>query len=206
MNDQEALRLLAEVVENVKKVTEGHKPRFYKIYERFAVSRVDNISALITNKNLRMCYFYFLMLNAILEARYNYILQNRIKDQLKTSAKLPEELKEIALYASSKVTIHVLSDEEGREVVDIEILRNDLESVFKKLDESTITILFYNVLSAIRMVYDEFVEEGYREMMEFYDNILKNCKKGWQEVYNTCIEYMLKMDKEAIMWLRRRGE
>jgi hypothetical protein len=56
------------------------------------------------------------------------------------------------------------------------------------------------------MVYDEFVEEGYREMMEFYDNILKNCKKGWQEVYNTCIEYMLKMDKEAIMWLRRRGE
>ena len=110
------------------------------------------------------------------------------------------------MYASSKVTIHVLSDGEGREVVDIEILRNDLESVFKKLDESTITILFYNVLSAIRMVYDEFVEEGYREMMEFYDNILKNCKKGWQEVYNTCIEYMLKMDKEAIMWLRRRGE
>ena len=90
MNDQEALRLLAEVVENVKKVTEGHKPRFYKIYERFAVSRVDNISALITNKNLRMCYFYFFMLNAILEARYNYILQNRIKISLKPLLNYPK--------------------------------------------------------------------------------------------------------------------
>jgi hypothetical protein len=52
------------------------------------------------------------------------------------------------------------------------------------------------------MIYDKFIEEGYKEMTEFYDNILKSCRKGWPEVHNTFIEFMLKMDKEAILWLR----
>jgi hypothetical protein len=142
------------------------------------------------------------MLDAVLEVRYSYVLQNRIKEQLEASANLPEELKEIASFASTQVTISVLGDEEGRDVIDIERLSSDLEKALKGLDEGIRTTIFSNILSAIRMVYDKFVEEGYKEMMEFYDNLLKCCKKGWQEVYDTLIEYMLRMDKEAIIWLR----
>lgn len=201
MDDQESLRLLSELVENFKKATEAHKPMFYKIYESATIS-IARISSHIKNKNLRACFFYFRMLDAILEARYNYILRNKIKDQLKTSTRLPEELKETALHASTRVTISVLGDEDGRDVIDIGELRSNLEEVLSGLDESTRTIIFSNIATAIRMLYDKFVEEGCREMIEFYDNILKSCKKGWQEVYNTFIEYMLKMDKEAILWLR----
>jgi hypothetical protein len=100
------------------------------------------------------------------------------------------------------VTISVLSDGEGRDVIDIERLRSDLEKVLNGLDESTRTVIFSNITCAIRMLYDKFIEEGYKEMIGFYDNILKSCRKGWQEVYNTFIEYMLKMDKEAVPWLR----
>jgi hypothetical protein len=201
VDDQESLRLLSELVENFKKATEAHKPMFYKIYESATIS-IARISSHIKNKNLRACFFYFRMLDAILEARYNYILRNKIKDQLKTSTRLPEELKETALHASTRVTISVLGDEDGRDVIDIGELRSNLEEVLSGLDESTRTIIFSNIATAIRMLYDKFVEEGCREMIEFYDNILKSCKKGWQEVYNTFIEYMLKMDKEAILWLR----
>jgi CRISPR/Cas system CSM-associated protein Csm2 small subunit len=203
MDDHEALRLLSEVVENVKRTTEVHKPRFYKIYES-ATAAVARISSHIENKNLRTCFFYFSMLEAVLEARYNYVLQNKIKEQLKASAKLPEELKEIAFFASTQVTISVLGDEEGRDVINIERLRGDLEKALRGLDEGIRTTIFSSILSAIRMLYDKFVEEGCREMIRFYDDLLKSCKKGWQEVYDTFMEFMLKMDREAIIWLRGR--
>jgi CRISPR/Cas system CSM-associated protein Csm2 small subunit len=203
MDDHEALRLLSEVVENVKRTTEVHKPRFYKIYES-ATAAVARISSHIENKNLRTCFFYFSMLEAVLEARYNYVLQNKIKEQLKASAKLPEELKEIAFFASTQVTISVLGDEEGRDVINIERLRGDLEKALRGLDEGIRTTIFSSILSAIRMLYDKFVEEGCKEMIRFYDDLLKSCKKGWQEVYDTFMEFMLKMDREAIIWLRGR--
>jgi len=204
MNDQEALGLLSEIVENVRKTTETHRPSFYKIYESVAAS-MSRISSHGRNRGLRTCFFYFAVLNRVLEERYSYILQNGIKDQLKTSAKLPEELKEIALYASTHVTISVLGDEEGRDVVDIERLRSDLEKVLRGLDENTRTVIFSNIAIAVRKLYEEFIEEGCREMIGFYDDVLKSCRKGWQEVYNTFIEYTLKMDKEAILWLRGEG-
>jgi hypothetical protein len=72
MDDQESLRLLSEVIENIKKTTETHKPMFYKIYEA-AVASISRISSHVENKNLRTCFFYFLMLDRVLEARYNYI-------------------------------------------------------------------------------------------------------------------------------------
>jgi ClpP class serine protease len=77
------------------------------------------------------------------------------------------------------VTISVLGDKEGRDVIDVERLRSDLEKVFRELDEGTKTTIFSNILSVIRMLYDKFVEEGCKEMMEFYDDLLKSCKKGW---------------------------
>jgi hypothetical protein len=78
MDDQEALRLLSEVIENFKKTTEAHKPRFYNIYE-LTMASVGRISSHAKNENLRACFFYFQMLDAILEVRYNYVLQTRIK-------------------------------------------------------------------------------------------------------------------------------
>jgi recombinational DNA repair protein (RecF pathway) len=78
MDDQEALRLLSEVIENVKKTTEAHKPRFYNIYE-LTMASVGRISSHAKNENLRARFFYFQMLDAILEVRYNYVLQTRIK-------------------------------------------------------------------------------------------------------------------------------
>jgi hypothetical protein len=193
--------VLSEIIENVKKTTEMHKPRFYKIYE-LAVGSIGRISSHIKNRNLRTCFFYFVVFDRVLETRYNYILQNRLKDQLKSSAKLPDELKEIALHASTEVTISVLGDEEGRDVIDTHRLRSDVEDVLKGLDENTRATILSHILMGIRMLYDELVEDGSREMIKFYDDLLKSCKKGWQEVYDTFIEYTLKMDKEAVLWLR----
>jgi cystathionine beta-lyase/cystathionine gamma-synthase len=83
-------------------------------------------------------------------------------------------------------------------------LRGDLEKALRGLDEGIRTTIFSSILSAIRMLYDKFVEEGCKEMIRFYDDLLKSCKKGWQEVYDTFMEFMLKMDREAIIWLRGR--
>jgi hypothetical protein len=205
MNDEDALKLLRETLENAKKTTESHPNAFFRIFSSFTESLMG-MSEHVQNDNLRVCTLYFRLLGAPLKGYFDYILQNQVIKKLKASLKEEEDIRrEIVLNAASRsLSVRVLSEDDGRDVVDIGRLRKDFSSELEGLDEPTKVLVILKVSNAIREIYDStsFVEESKKEMLGFFDRVIKSSEKGWLEVYDTLREYIGEWDKGAIMWKR----
>jgi hypothetical protein len=205
MNDEDALKLLRETLENAKKTTESHPNAFYRIFSGFTEGLM-RISQHVQKDDLRVCTLYFRILGAPFKGYFDYILQNQVIKKLKASLKEEEDIRrEIILNAASRyLSVRVLSEDDGRDVVDIGRLREDFSSELEGLDEPTKVFVILKVSNAIREIYDStpFVEESKKEMLRFYDKLIESTEKGWMEVYDALREYTIKWDKEAIMWKR----
>jgi hypothetical protein len=205
MSDEDALKLLRETLENAKKTTESHPNAFFRIFSVFTESLM-RMSEHIHDDNLRVCALYLRLLGAPLRGYFDYILQNQVIKKLKASLKEEEDIRgEIILNAASRsLSVRVLSEDDGRDVVDIGRLREDFSSELEGLDEPTKVLVILKVSNAIREIYDStpFVEESKKEMLRFYDELIKSSEKGWMEVYDALREYTREWDKEAIMWKR----
>lgn len=205
MNDEDALKLLRETLENAKKTTGSHPNAFFRIFSGFTESLM-RVSQHTQNENFRVCTIHFRLLGSVLRGRFDYIFQNHAVDKLKASLKEEEDIRrEIILNAASRaLSVGVLSEDDGRDVVDIRRLREDFSSELKDLDEPTKVLVILKVSNAIREIYDStiFVEESKKEMLKFYDKLIKSSEKGWLEVYDALREYTGEWDKGAIMWKR----
>jgi hypothetical protein len=134
MNDEDALKLLRETLENTRETAISNPSLFFGIYSSF-VEGLIRASSHIQNDNFRACCIHFHLLRTVLEAFLNYTFQNQVFEELKKSLEGEENLrKEIILnIASSSLSIGVLSDSEGRDVVNIERLQKDFEEKLKNL-------------------------------------------------------------------------
>ncbi len=205
MNDEDALKLLREMLEKAKETTERYPNAFYRIFSD-VVSTLISISSNIQNENLRICSLHFFLLSRPLKAFLDYAFQKSVIEKLKELFEKEEDIRrEIILnVASTSLSIRVLSDGDGRDVVDIGRLREDFSSELEGLDESTKILVILKVSNAIREIYDStpFVEESKKEMLEFYDKLIESSEKGWLEVYEALRGYTSEWDKGAVMWKR----
>ena len=202
MNDEDALKLLGEVLENTREISIS-KPSFFGIYSGF-VDGLISASNHIQNDNFRACTIHFHLLRTILEAFLNYTFKNQVFEELKGSLEGEENLREeiILNIASLSLSIGVLSDSEERDIVNIETLQKDFEENLKNVDDSTKVLVLLRVSNAIREVLASFTEGVQEEMSEFYDKQIESSKKGWEEVFNALREYLIRWDKKANIWKR----
>jgi hypothetical protein len=203
MNDEDALKLLRETLENAKKTTESYSCAFFRLFSDFA-STLISMSSNIQNKNLRVCSLYFFLLSRPLKGFLDYTFQKQVIEKLEASLE-GEKFKEIILnVASTSLSIRVLSDDDGRDVVDIGRLREDFEKRLESLDEVTKVFVTLKVTNAIREIFDStsFVEESKKEIIGFYDKLIESSRKDWLAVYDALREYLLTWDKKAVIWSR----
>lgn len=97
------------------------------------------------------------MLETPLEACFDYKFQNQVVEELKASL---EEVKETYMEININeiiqntvtrfLSIKVLSDDEGRDIVKMERLRDSFEKGLEGLDEITKVLIFTKVLNVIK--------------------------------------------------------
>lgn len=206
MNDEDALKLLREMLENARKTTNNHPNLVFGIFSDF-VGDLTRISSHIQNENLRICSIRFLeLLRDPFRGYFNHTFQNLVIEKLKASLEKEGEIrKEIILNAASRsLSVLVFSDNDGRDVVDIGRLRRDLEGELRDLEEPTKLLILLKISNAIREIYDKpsFIEESKEEMLKFYDELIN--KKDWQAVYSVLLDYLINWDKKAIVWMREK--
>lgn len=203
MNDEDALKLLREMLENAKGSINNNPAISFGIYSHFIDDLLDT-STHIQNDNFRAWGLQSYLLRTPLRAFFDYAFQNQVLEELKKSLEEEEKFrKEIILnIVSSSLSVGVLSGSERREEISIETLRKDFEENLKGLDEVTRSFVLLKVSNAIREIYALFVDERKKEMLEFSDKLIESSKKGWDESFNTLREYLVGWDKKANMWKR----
>ncbi len=204
MEDKDSIELLVEVLENVKSTTVKYPHLFYIIFD-YLVSDLEDISAHIKNKNLRMCFSQLFLLNTYFRQSCDNSIRNKITDQLKemlNEEKFDEGLKEIILGASSSVSVMVLGDGEGRDVIDQKTLKSDLKDELEGFDEDTKALVLSRISASIRKIYDSFAEENSKEMIEFYDELIIATEESWASVNEVISENIWEKDNDSIIWLR----
>lgn len=206
MDDDVALKLFSEMIENVRKTTAKFPCGFSMFFTSF-VSNLNDVSSHINNKNLRICFFYLYTLGSPLRENYNTNLKIKIYDELKELFKedeLDEGLKEIVFNASKNVTVKVFGDDNARDVIEINLLKEDMGEEFEAFDESTKILVLSKLAYSIRRIYDGFAEESSKEIIEFYDKLIESSKDSWTSVYDVILDYVIESDNKAILW--KRGE
>lgn len=206
MNDEDALKLFREMLENAKETAESYPHACFLTLSDFT-DDLRTISQHIQNENLRICALHFWLLLQVFNGGFNYTFRNLVLEKLKASLKEEEEISmEVILNAASiSLSVTAISGIDGRDVVDMRSLRGEFDMVLEGLDESTKVFTILEVANAIREIYDStsFIEESKEEMLEFYDKLIESTEKGWLEVYDTLREYLLKLDRRMIIWKRR---
>lgn len=205
MDDKDSLKLLVEVLENVKNTTAKYPNLFYPIFNSF-VDDLEDISVHIKNKNLRMCFLHLFVLNNFLQEYCDTLIRNKIFEQLKVllnEEEIDEGLKEIVLGASVlSANVMVLGDSEGRDVIDLKRLIGGLKDELEGFDEETKAIVLSRMATSIRRIYDSFAEENSKEMIKFYDELIKATESNWTSVNDIINDYLMVKDNEAILWMR----
>ncbi len=206
MEDSDALKLFSEIVENVRKTTAKFPCGFSMFFSSF-VSDLSDVSSHINNKNLRICFFHLYTLSSPFREKYDNNLRIKIYDELKELFKedeIDEGLKEIIFDASKDLTVRAFSDNNARDVIDIEKMKEDMGGDFETLDESTKILVLSKLAYSIRRIYDGFADESGKEIIEFYDKLIESSKKSWTSVYNVIFDYVIESDNKVVLW--KRGE
>ena len=206
MNNEDALKLFREMLENAKETTERYPHAFFLLFSDFT-DDLRTISQHIQNENLRICSIQFWLLLQVFRGSFDYTFRNLVLEKLKASLEEEEEISmEVILDAASRyLSVTAISGIDGRDVVDMRSLRGEFDMGLEGLDESTKVFTILEVANAIREIYDStsFIEESKEEMLEFYDKLIESTEKDWSEVYDTLREYLLKLDRRMLIWKRR---
>ena len=207
MNDEEALMVLKETLENAKKATESHPPFFYGILLNVGDDLL-RMSQHFQNDNFRACILFFrLDITPIWKAYLDPAFQSAVFEKLKIPSEEVEDIrKEVILNIASRfLSISVLSDDQGRDVVNTDELMGLFSESLAGFDEQTKYFAVLTVANAIREVYDtSFVEDIKNEIVEFYDMLIESSRGDWDGVHKVLREFVIKWDKKAVLWRRER--
>lgn len=205
MNDEDAFKLLSEILQNIRSTTDKKPHTFYMGFLSF-ITRFGDLTAHIQNEKLRLCFFYFRILELPLRESYNSILREEVKESLKSligREELDKGLVEIIIDASSSISVRIFGDSEGGDIIGIEEMRRELKDKLEGLDGGTKTLILSKIASSIRESYTEFVKNAGNEMIGFYDELIKHCSnRDWEAIYDTINNNLLKFDKIAVLWKR----
>lgn len=207
MDEKDTLKLFREIVETTKEVTERNPNAFYLIFSSF-VAQVQRISNHIRENNLRTCFFYLFALDYPLRESYNYLLIKKTTEKIKDLYKegrvneITEKLKEIILSSLKYLKIDMLSDEYGRDVINTKKLSENLSEGLKELDGTTKSAVLLDITNLIREILKDFVEESKKDLIEFYNTLIKASEESWKSVYEVINKYMIERDNIAIIWRR----
>jgi len=207
MKDEEALMVLKETLENAKKTTENHPPFFYGILLNVGDDLI-RMTQHFQNDNFRACNLFFrLDITPVWKAYLDHAFQNAVFEKLKIPSEGEEDSrKEVILNIASRfLSISVLSDDQGRDVVNTDELMASFSEPLAGFDDPTKYFAVLIVANAIREVYDtSFVEDMKNEIVEFYDMLIESSRGDWDEVHKVLREFVIKWDKKAILWRRER--
>lgn len=200
MNDAETLKLLKEIMENSKKVTEKNPYLFFGVLLGLARD-MWSISHEIKNSNFRLFSInFYTMRNPVrvtIEKKFQDLILEKLREKLNSEKEIRLEL---ILDSVSEVTLECISDNKGRNIVDTNRLKEDLYSKLKDLDEVTKLSVIMSISKAIRNIYEEtsFIEDSKKKMVNIYEEFLE--KRNWAEVIKALTEIMLKWDKKSSIW------
>ena len=205
MNDEDAFKLLSEILQNLRSTTDKNPHTFYMCFFSF-ITHFSDLTAHIQNEKLRLSFFYFRILELPLRESYNSILRKEVKKSLESlieKEELDKGLVEIIINASSSISVRILGDSEGEDIIGIEEMRKELKDKLEGLDGGTKTLILSKIASSIRESYMDFTKEAGNKMIEFYDELIKHCsKRDWEAIYDTINKYLIKFDKIAVLWKR----
>lgn len=202
MEKTASLSLFKEMIETTKSVMYRHPTSFWRLFRGFIMD-LGVVTEHVRNDDFRLMYLRLLSVRVVGSAYWDYQLQRDIKAVIEELVKSdPAELKESALYAVGKVEIEVLSDSEGRNVLNVEEIRTGLGKVVPGLDEISKTHVFSRLVTALRQVQHKFAEHGVKELENFYNALVVASEKDWSNVLAEVDKYLIKLDKESILWQR----
>lgn len=196
MEDEEALALLSEMVQSVRRTTANEKPSFYNRYVAFATD-LNRISRHVDNDGLRETYFHMSSLEGPLREAWNYQLQSRIVDSIRYMDDESERKREIAMDAATSISIRVFSEIDGRSTIDFDQLQKELDGTGENLPPS-----IFIIAKAVRENYEVLVEEYSTDIIEFYGDLQQECNNSWHDIHRRITEETVEKDKQAIAWRR----
>lgn len=201
MDDRECLNLLLEITENTRKTTEEHPYSFFSTYISFATD-INRISRHIDNLGLRKVYFHLGTLQTPLEESMNYQLQNELLDELEGRDIDTVGIEELIRDAATSVTVRSISDLDGRETIDMNQLRSNLQQHTADVDEEASSLITFNIGKALKNIQPTFVEEKSQKMIDLYRDIENACHSDWDEVMRVISSKTVEADDQAISWKR----
>jgi hypothetical protein len=203
MRDSEAVGLLHSMLESAEKTTREEPAAFYITFRRLE-NDLNRSSRHIENNGLRKTYFHVGILASPLRACLNYDLQNRIYHEVRRGEiEMTDGMREPILDASTSVTVDVLSDIDGRKIIDSSELRSDLSDHLSNRGDQASSAIFIAISGAIRRVYDEFVAERSDELASLYRNMRQH--DNWDDVMRVLSQKTIELDNQAISWRRSKG-
>ena len=207
MKDEPALQLLSEMARTSREATRSHQPSFWRIFLGFT-SDLNHTSRQIDNDGLRQTFFLARTLaRDPLQAKLDHELQNQVIHHLKRSdEKRASSLEEISLAAATSLSVNVLSEQNGRDIIDTERLREEIEADLESVGNEAAARILLDITDAVRDVYSGFIEEHSQETVAFYTAIEESCDVEWSEVHSTLNERLIQEDHQAISWKRRDTE
>lgn len=201
MDNSTALIVFEEIVANARKTTEEHPPGFWGTFVGFGTD-LNRSSRHIDNNGMRKAYFHIGTLESPLREALNHDLRNQVYNYVKCNElDVGPGVHEIILDASTWVTIYCISEADGRDIIDMERLRDDLGEATETLGEEATTVTVFNISEAIREIYEPFVSHWSSEVVNLYQDIESNCS-DWEDVMRVISEKTTELDNRAIKWKR----
>lgn len=205
INEQEALKVFREMVENTRTIVDTYPAAFAT--KTYALrTRLDQISCYLQHEKLRLCYYKFRNLSLVLAWKWDYLLQEQVREYLKASLSEEDtELNATAMYCINGITRYVLGDSEGRAILDIERLKSDLEDeeTFKAASEELESRILSELTAALSRVLDSFISSRREEISQLCNKLIQACNGGWDSVFDVIDDETLAADKVATLDMRR---
>lgn len=203
MDKAASLSLLKEMVQTTKITTSGYPTSFYVLLRRF-VQDLGRVTNQVHDGDLRLVQLRLLSVASIGKVCWDYQLQQYAKPVIEELTRSdPAELRELAVYAVCRVDIDVLSDIDGRDALDVEEIHSGLVRVLPWLDDASKTYVFSKLAEALRRVQLGFAKHVGTELNEFYNAVTMAADKDWSDVLAEVDKYVIELDREAMIWLRR---
>ncbi len=210
LEQDEMLKLTAHIAENAKEATKSHRPAFYQKFLQLG-NNLNRLSRHLDCRDLRKVYFHIAWMESPLRESLNHDLQNMLLASIDAEQVHTEKAhRQILRDAATSVTVNTLSDANGRDIIDIDQLIDDLDGVERMESDNAMLV---QILSRLDEVYDDYVEDKSKMMISFYENIVAKCGEGtqietdnpskkWHPVLEEISEQTVELDRQAISWQR----
>lgn len=205
VTEEEALRVLREIIENTK-LTINKYPAVSATKMYRLRWRLDDISRYIQHDKLRLFYYRFRVLGLLLVWKWDYLLQEQVRQHLEASlSKEDAQLNAVTMYCINGIRGYCFGDSQGRAILDVQRLKSDLEDeeCFKAAPEELRSRILLELTAALTNILDSFSSSRREEASQFCDKLIQACNEGWNSVFHVIDDYTLAADKMAILEMRR---